>query len=182
MKKLFYLLTVFVLIALFTSCLTVEKKKYTFEITGNNSGTLTINYINIMSALDDGNDVSEDDFDELIASYLNGDEIEKLYPTAKMLNKRLYEENGVLCGEVKMSFPDLKSVKLHQFDKKSFYIYVLPACLNNEYYVSSNGQFANTDVPVVVWDRKTKILELETSVSSTDDNGISLLSNYKSWK
>jgi len=182
MKKLIHLLTIFVFVTFLTSCLTVEKKKYTFEFTGENSGTLTINYINIMSTPDDGKDVSETDFDELIETYLNGDEIEKQFPNAKMLNKRLYEENGVLCGEVKMSFPDLKSVKLHQFDKKSFYIYILPTCLNNEYYVSSNGRFANTDVPVVVWEPKTKKLELTTSVSTEESQGTSLLSNYKDWK
>ena len=64
-KSGFHILALAFLALLISGCLTVEKKEYTFEFTGKNSGTLTIKYINIMSSMDDEEDVSEDDFDEL---------------------------------------------------------------------------------------------------------------------
>lgn len=167
---------------LFSGCLTVEKKEYTFEFTGENSGILTIRYINIMSIMDDGNDVSDADFDELITSYLYGSEIEDEYPLANVVSKRLYEENDMLCAEVVIEFPDLNSVKLHQFDKSSGYLYALCQCLNSENYLSSNGSFAGTDVPIVMWPAKSKKLELVTLITEPDDTTMSLVENYRNWE
>lgn len=180
------LISLFVLVTLtailFSGCLTVEKKEYTFEFTGENSGILTIRYINIMSIMDDGADVSEADFDELITSYLYGSEIEDEYPLANVISKRLYEEEDLLCAEVMIEFPDLNSVKLHQFDKNSGYYYALCQCLNSENFFSSNGNFAGADVPIVMWPAKTKKLELVTLINEPDESTMSLVDNYRLWK
>lgn len=167
---------------LFSSCLTVEKKEYTFEFTGENSGILTIRFINIISTMDDGADVSESDFDELINTYLNGNELEDEYSLANITSKRLYEENDVLCAEVIIEFPDLASVKLHQFDKNAGYYYALCQCLNSESYVESNGTFASPEVPIVMWPAKTKKLQLVTQIAEPDESSVSLLPNYLDWK
>ena len=101
LKVLFvFLLSAFI----FSGCLTVEKKEYVFKLTGKTSGTLTIKYINIISNNEDDKDVSEQDFQELINDYFNGSSIDEYYPSAKNIEKRLYEENGVLCMEVTMNF------------------------------------------------------------------------------
>lgn len=183
MKNLINLTVLVALTAmLFSGCLTVEKKEYTFELTGENSGVLTIRYINIMSIMDDGNDVSDADFDELVTSYLYGSEIEDEYPLANVVSKRLYEEDDMLCAEVVIEFPDLNSVKLHQFDKNSGYLYALCQCLNSENFLNSNGSFAGTDVPIVMWPAKTKKLELITSITEPDDTTVSLVYNYRLWR
>ncbi|MDD3744667.1 MAG: hypothetical protein PHX54_13670, partial [Lentimicrobiaceae bacterium] len=75
MKILFKLLGAFLIMLILNSCLTVEKKSYTFEFTGENSGTLTIIYHNIISVMDDGQDVSEQDFKEMLNQYMDGNQI-----------------------------------------------------------------------------------------------------------
>lgn len=183
MKNTLAFISSLVLIALlFSACLTVEKKEYTFEFTGENSGILTIKYINIISTLDDGNDVSDDDFDELINTYLYGNELEDDTPNANISSKRLYEENNQLCAEVIIEFFDLASVKLHQFEKNGGYYYALCQCLNAESYLYSNGTFANPEVPIVMWPAKTNKLQLVTQISEPDEASISLLPHYLEWK
>jgi hypothetical protein len=180
LTKLFVALTITAL--MFSGCLTVEKKEYSFEFTGENSGRLTIRYINIMSIMDDGIDVSETDFDELIASYLYGSEIEDEYPLASVSDKRLYEENDMLCAEVIIDFPDLAAVKLFQFDEDSPFMYALCQCLNSESYEDSNGRFASNEVPIVTWPASTSTLELTTSVTEPDESTLSLLPLYREWQ
>ncbi len=176
MKNLIYsVIAIFSVMFFLSGCLTVEKKEYTFELTGDNSGRLTIRYINIMSSMDDGNDVSESDFEELINSYVEGNELEDEYPLATVVSKRLYEQNEQLCAEVMIDFPDLASVKLHQFDPASGYLYALCQGLHTESFVSTNGVFASEDVPVIMWPSKTKKLELVTLVTEPGETTLSLL-------
>lgn len=183
MKKSISIFTALIVISvLLAGCLTVEKKEYIFEFTGENSGTLTIRYINIMSVMDEEADVSETDFDELINSYLYGSELEEEYPMAIVTGKRLYEENEMLCAEVIIEFSDLASAKLHQFDKDSYYMYALCQCLNSESFLSSNGRFGSEEVPVVIWPPKFNKLELTTLITEPDETTISLLPSYQAWK
>ncbi|MBE0663940.1 MAG: hypothetical protein IH597_15895 [Bacteroidales bacterium] len=183
MKKIFSMLTaLFVISVLLGGCLTVEKKEYVFEFTGENSGILTIRYINIMSVMDEEADVSETDFDELVNSYLYGSELEDEYPMAVVTGKRLYEENEMLCAEVIIEFADLAAAKLHQFDKDSYYMYALCQCLNSESFFSSNGSFGSEEVPVIIWPSKFNKLELTTLVTEPDETTISLLPNYQAWE
>jgi hypothetical protein len=178
-RKLF-LLSILALIM--TSCLTVEKKEYSFEMTGDNSGKMTIRYINILSVMDDGNDVSAADFQELLDKYINGDQIMQDFPGATNINKRLYEENEQLCAEVTLDFQDLSAARLYQFDKKSPVMMCISAAYDSETYVSSNGSYGNDFMPVVFWPSGSKKLEVVTSVTATDETTMSLLSAYKVWK
>lgn len=95
-----------------------RKKEYNFELTGENSGRLTIRYINILSVMDDGQDVTTADFQELLDKYINGDQILQDYPGATNIKTRLFEDNNQLCGEVSLDFADLSSARLYQYDKK----------------------------------------------------------------
>ena len=65
-KNAFKILALAFFAFLLSSCLTVEKKLYKWELTGPNSGKLTITYVNIMSDMDDTLDVSVEDFNELL--------------------------------------------------------------------------------------------------------------------
>lgn len=181
-KQINFLATLLFVAVMLSGCLTVEKKEYTFEFTGENSGILTIRYINILSIMDDEMDVSESDFDELINTYLYGSSIEEEYPLANIVSKRLYEENEMLCAEVVIEFPDLAAAKLHQFNKDSYYMYALCQCLNSESYLSSNGSFGSAEVPVVIWPAGSRKLELVTSVTEPDETTISLLPYYQAWE
>jgi len=184
MKKagVYSLLTV-IIIFLLSSCLTVEKKEYCFEFTGKNSGILTIKYVNIVSMMDDSTDNSEDDFNELIKEYYNGAKIEDNYPGAKVISKRLFEENNILCGEIKIEFSDLASARLYQNKENEPYTFSIEGTFDyNESYIESNGTFGGEIMPVVFWSSALKKLKLSTLVVPPDESNISLIDRYRKWK
>jgi hypothetical protein len=181
-KKAIHYSALVLFMAMLSSCLTVEKKVYTFELKDNNTGTLTIKYINILSMIEDTIDVSREDFDELISSYIDGNEIELEFQNAQVRGKRLFEENGQLCGEVIIDFNDLASVGLFQYDSKSPFMFNVGSFLDSETYLNSNGDYGGDIMPVVFWPRSMKNLSLTTYVTDPDETTFSLLDEYKNWK
>jgi hypothetical protein len=177
---LFFAIGVFGLIL--SSCLTVEKKQYTFEFTGKNAGKLTIKYINIMSNVDSAGVTEVEDFKDLTTNYVDGDKISTSYPEAKNITKRLFEENGVLCGEVTMEFTDLAAARLYQFDKKSPYMFYASS-VDGETFVESNGTYGGEYMPVVIFPANLKKLTVTTSIGKPgDQNAVSLLGEYNKSK
>jgi hypothetical protein len=175
------LLVLSVIALIFSSCLTVEKKEYTFEFTGENSGRMIIKYINIISVMDEGNDVSAEDFAGILERYIDGDQIEQDFPGSTNIKTRLYEENGQLCGEVTLDFPSLSAARLYQYDKNSPLMMCISAAYDSETYVSSNGSFGNDYMPVVFWPAGTKKLTVATSVSAPDETSMSLVEEFRKW-
>jgi len=165
-----------------TSCLTVEKKEYTFEMKDNKSGTLTIKFINILSMMDDTMDVSESDFTELLSTYIDGDQLESDFENATVKSKRLFEEDGVLCGEAIIEFNELGSVGLFQYDESCPFMFNVSSFLESETFLNSNGDYGGDIMPVVFWPKGLKILKLTTTVTTPDDSTIELLSLYNSRK
>jgi hypothetical protein len=184
MKRNFLIWTILISAVLFLSgCLTCEKKEYIFELTGNNSGRLTIKYINIMSIKDDTLDVSVEDFESLLNDYYDGEELQNAFPDATVVNRRLFREGDVLCGEVVYEFSDLNSAKLYQHQGKGPLMYCLGCySLDSEYFSESNGEYGGEVMPIVFWEQGTKKLKLVTDVTYPDETTISLLDNYLKWE
>ena len=110
----------------------------------------------------------------LISEYLNGDKIENSFPGAQNITKRLFEENGVLCGEVTMDFDKIEDVKLFRFKNLG------PLMLNlinfeSEVYKSSNGEYGGEIMPVVFWDGSSKSCELTTEYTHPNKTSVSLI-------
>lgn len=170
---------VFLAIAV-TGCLTVEKKEYIFELT-KDSGKLTIKYINILSLNDSiPGDAAEADYMELMDDYINGETIEESYPNASNINKRLYVENGQLCGEVTMDFTDISQAMLYRLDKKSPYMFSISETIDGESYITSNGTYGNEEyMKVVFWPKKAKMLTVTTSVEEPSEDAYSLADEHK---
>jgi sporulation protein YlmC with PRC-barrel domain len=181
-KSILSTLSIILLSLLFTSCLTVEKKEYTFQFKDNNSGTLTIKFINLLSMKDDTADVSDQDYEELINSYINGNQIESDYENATVRSKRLFEEDGVLCGEVIIDFENISSVGLYQYEAKGPFMLNVGSFLEGESFLTSNGEYGGEIMPVVFWSRSNEILNLTTYVTSPDETTIGLLPMYKKQK
>jgi len=183
MKKSNVLIAVMVGVVFFISgCLTCEKKEYTFKIKGDKSGELTIKYINIMSTMDDTLDVSEEDFMSLVNDYVMGTTAENDYPDARVKDKRLFEENGVLCGELVLEFDDFTAAKLYRYKGEGPYMYCLNCALDSETLEESNGEYGNESMPIVFWESNLKTLKLTTVVTAPDETNISLLGKYQEWK
>jgi len=109
----YFLLLVFIGYFMFvlSSCLTCDKKEYTFEFTGKGSGKLTIIFYNIKSAKENGLDVSEKDFSELTSEYIEGNKLSEEYPNAKVRQAKIYEKDGILCGKVTIYFDKIEDVE-----------------------------------------------------------------------
>jgi hypothetical protein len=184
MKKNFIIWAGLVLIVLFFSgCLTCEKKEYTFEFTGKDSGILKIKYYNLMSTKDDTIDNSVEDYASLMADYYEGSEIENQFPEAKLIGKRLYEEDGVLCGEILLEFNGLAMAHLYQYKGTGPLMYCLSCySIDSEYYSESNGEYGGENMPVVFWEPGLKQLELKTDVTYPDETTVSLLKMWKQGK
>lgn len=184
MKRNFVIWAILIATVLFLSgCLTCEKKEYTFELTGDNSGRLTIKYINIMSIMDDTLDVSAEDFESLLNDYYDGEELQNAYPEATFVSRRLFEENGVLCGEVIYEFADLKGAKLYQHKNKGPIMYCLGCySLDSEFYLESNGEYGGEVMPIVFWNEGEKKLTMVTEVTYPDETTVSLLDEYLEWE
>jgi len=179
--SLFCMLFAFVVFIL-SGCLTVEKKLYKFEFTGENSGILTIDYINIMSIMDDTLDVSKEDFDELLSDYIYGDQIESEFPEAQNLQKDLYEKDGMLCAKITMEFTELSDVLLYQYKGQGPYMKYLGGALDTEYFYDANGEFGGENMPVIFWESDLSILDLVTEVTAPDETTVSLIDKYREWK
>lgn len=183
MKKAVYIFLATVISSLLlSSCLTVEKKEYTFEFTGPESGVLTIKYYNIMSSAEDGEDMSEADFAELIKTYYVGDQLEQDYPLATNIEKRLFEEDSVLCAEVRISFDRLEGARLYRHTEDGLYMFCIKSTFDGEEYFASNGEYGGEIMPVVFWPNQEMVLRLVTSVMKQDESTASLLPEYKKWK
>lgn len=184
MKKNDILILGFILVVIFLEgCLTCEKKEYSFKFTGDNAGILTIKFINLMSTMDDTLDISEEDFQSLINDYYNGNTLESEYPTATLIGKRLYEQDGQLCGEIQLEFKDLAGANLYRHEGKGPYMF----CLNcnsiaGETFEASNGTYGGDVMPVVFWDSGLHELNLNTVVTYPDETTVSLVEEFRLWE
>ncbi|MBU2651811.1 MAG: hypothetical protein KKA81_12820 [Bacteroidetes bacterium] len=183
MKKIMSFLGIILLMSvILSSCLTVEKKEYTFEFTGANSGKLTIKYFNIMSSMEDGQDMSETDFAEMIKTYYVGEQLEQDYPMATNIEKRLFEEDGVLCAEVVVEFSSLEGARLYRHKDMGPYMFCIKSTFDGEEYLASNGEYGGEVMPVVFWPEKESVLRLVTSIMQPDESTVSLLPQFQKWQ
>jgi hypothetical protein len=183
MKKIkVFLLLLSVII--FSSCLTSEFKEYRFKINPDGSGSGKIKYTNIMSQDDDGENVSFKDFDELITEWIEGTSFEDENPYLNVTDKRLFEENGVLCGEVTFTFNSIDSIGFLRIKDCACapLMYYLGAL--SETFVNSNGAYLGekTDMPFIQWDGNTKDIYFKTQVQEDTEDCRSLLALYNLWK
>jgi hypothetical protein len=114
---------------------------------------------------------------------LEGEELQNAFPEATVASHRLFEEDGILCGEVVYEFADLKGAKLYQHQDKGPLMYCLGCySLDSEYFSESNGEYGGDVMPIVFWEQGTKKLKLVTDVTYPDETTISLLNNYLAWE
>jgi hypothetical protein len=175
-------LTVLLIVWSLSGCVTVENKEYHIKLTTNHSGEATIKFIDIVSETDDTTDVSDDDFQQLIEFYLKGTQLETENPGFRNARKRLYEENGMLMGEVTFNFDSLSVVHLFKFDDDSPYMYFVGSPLSSELLLEMNGSFGRDWMPVVFWEKDTWELYVKTKLVSEVVHHRSLLKNFREWQ
>jgi hypothetical protein len=165
------LLLLLLLTALFFSgCLIAEKKEYVF---------------NLVSQDDEDQDVSFKDFAELVTDYIQGDKFANDNPQFIVTDKKLYELDGELIGEVSVTFTSWDSVGFFRTANCDCCptLYYLGGD-NNETYESSNGEFlgATGNLPLVVYPAGTKVFTISTSLLTDLSGTRSLMEHYNNWK
>lgn len=169
------------LVLTFSGCLTVEFKEYHIKLKNGQSGEATIRFINILSESDDTTDITKEDFQTLIDTYVNGNKFERDNPGFRNVKKRLYEDKGVLYGEISFSFDSLSTVRLFKFDKDSPYMYYASNPLSSEALVETNGIVGEQWMPVVFWKKDAREFYVKTRVISDARFRTSLLKQYRDW-
>jgi len=182
MKRALVYVFLFALSAGFAGCLTVETKEYSFNLKDGNSGSGKIKYINIMRS-DDSGVTTEEDFSQLMNTYLNGSKPEDEMLGVKNVKKRLFEEDNHLCGEITFDFDDITTLKFFNYNGK-VWVYNINSAGNSifggsESYFSSNGTFGGESVPLIFWDGSSKEFSFKTTLSQGEKPNIGLLEIWK---
>lgn len=176
---------------LFTGCLGVEKKEYSFKLNPDGSGSGSIRYINIVSQDDqseseEGKDVSFKDFAELVSDYMDGTKFEDDHPYFKVTEKKLYEENGILIGEVKFTFATLDSTGFYRKLKCDCcpVLYFNKGDGGDETIIETNGKQVENVAPspFIEWESGTKEFTFVTQPLSDLSGTRSMVAYYRTWK
>lgn len=163
-----------------SGCLTCEKKEYVFQLTGLNSGKLTIKYINIFSSLIDSTAELTSDHKELTDLWFKGEKVEIDFPQIKKLRKRLYEENGTLCGEITLEFDDLSKVRLYRSRNDGPFIFKLSEVNDDgETFLQTNGNFEDGETPIISWPEDSRTLRFSTKIATPDSTCVSMLQQWE---
>ncbi len=168
-----------------SSCLTTEFKQYFFKINADGSGSGTIKFINIVSEEDEGQNVSTTDFDQLVNSYLNGTTFEDANPDFNVISKELYEENGVLNGQVEFTFDDFQDFGFYHYQRSEHAPIMFYMGSLSERLLETDGEYVGGDedneIPMLVWSPSTTEFTFKTSVKDEMSNVHPLLDLYNSW-
>lgn len=178
---------IIVLLGIFlSSCLTTEYKEYRFTFNSDGSGSGVIKYVNIVSQEDEEKDVSFTDFGELIDEWLKGSSFEDENPSYTVVRKELYEENGVLCGEVEFTFDSFRQAGFIRFEDCDCAPILYYMGSLSETYMESNGTYfsdeTDMDFPVMSWKPGISEVFFKTQVQEDLSDCHSLLPLYKTWE
>lgn len=171
--------------SLLTGCLTAEFKEIRLKLGADGkSGTGVMLFTGIASSPGDTLDVSRDDFNTLIADYYLGSKIETENKGMKNVKKRLYMQNGTLCGEVTFQFDELSDLGVYRHNNQGPYMYytVADGFFTSGQYESSNGTYAGEKLPLVFWDPGTKDFHIKMALSTPQEVRKPLAQLFEDWQ
>lgn len=149
------LLTLAILLTLPLSaggCLIAAKKVIAFEVSEDGSGTGKIIYTDLSSLQEDEHDRSLEDYSTMIEEWLNGSNLETIWPGAQNIEKRIFELGGALHGEMTFSFEHYNEVGLYRHDDTGPWMYHAGRHTSNvEGFDTSNGRYGGEMMPVIFW-------------------------------
>src|SRR5688572_18162827 len=138
-------------VPLLAGCLEIGKTTYRFDL-ATLQGTLVLADVRTGTPAD-----AAKDFGELVNSYVLGNKVSEDHPTWNVGERRLYEADGMLSGEVGFTFGRASDVGLYQYDKKSPFLW---CAADTETVISTSGEIVGPYPRCVVFDRKTKVFEI----------------------
>ncbi len=181
-RPLFLILALVAIFVPVPGCLIVETKEYHITLKDGGSGEARIVFNDIQSETDDTVDVSKSDFDQLIDLYLHGSQFERDNPGYNNVEKRLYEKEGKLNGEVTLAFDSLAVMRLFRYDNEGPLMYFVGSPLSSEVMIETNGTYGHDWMPIVFWPKGTKDLYIKTRIVSQGSYHRPLLALFRVWE
>ena len=179
-----FLATIFACVVL-SGCLTSEFKEIRITLNPDGSGKGSITYIDISSEQgDDTVSLAKEDFESLVADYLEGKSFETANDKLKNVKKRLFVADGKLMGEVTFEFSEISAIGLfrHQGEGPYMYYTLADGFLTSGQYAASNGSYGGDKMPIVFWPSNATEFYLKMALSSPETPKTSLTSNYIAWQ
>jgi hypothetical protein len=181
MKKIVVWLLIASIGILSFGCLSFESKEYTWTINKDGSGTGKIVWRNLFSTGNEEENTSADDFVSLINDYLEGESVDDVRPGFKKVAKRLFIEDGVLCGELTFEFGKFEDAGFYRYKGQGPYMYNFAT--SDETFYKSNGDWSGDNFSVLFWSDKTTQMTLVTSYGDPNQAGaLDLIAYYNEWK
>jgi hypothetical protein len=171
-------------VVMLCGCLASQYKEYHYRLNSDGSGEGVITYVNIVSQEDEEKDVSLKDFGELVDDCLEGSSFEDENPHLRLTDKKLYEKDGVLMGEVRFTFDNMDSIGFYRTSDCECSPYMFYLGSLSETYVESNGSYlgVNRDFPILIWEGDRDEFYFKTSILEDLSDCHSLLPLYKTWE
>jgi hypothetical protein len=136
--------------------------------------------VNIFSSLIDSTGELSADYNEMMDLWLNGEKVERDFPQAIKFKKRLFEEDGVLCGEVIMEFDDISKIHLYRYLGKGPYMFSMSGVNDDgETFAQTNGEFGGDKLPVIFWPEDSRTLRFSTKIATPDSTCVSMLGQWE---
>jgi hypothetical protein len=182
-KSLLYISIFAVLVLLLSGCLGTEYKEYHFIVNEDGSGSGSINHINLVSGQEEGVDVSDNDFADLVNNHLFGTSFEDENPNLTVTGKELLEVDGQLCGYVEFTFDNYMDIgfQLINYDTGSLVAYFFDDI--TEEVLEANGEFDEDEdaLPIIEWATDTRQFDFKALAKKDMTNAKSLLGHYQNW-
>ena len=170
---------------LLSGCLTSEFKEIRISLNPDGSGKGSILYIGISSEQgDDTVSLAKEDFESLIADYLEGKSFETANEKLTNVKKRLFVKDGKLMGEVTFEFSDISAIGLYKHKNEGPFMYYTLAdgYLTSGQYAASNGSYGGEKMPVVFWPANASEFYIKMALSAPETPKSSLAANYDTWQ
>lgn len=186
---------------LLQGCLVVARRIFTYTIKKDGSVELVINYLDIRSAYttnglepdtgfvekDEEPALSEEikDYNTLVQEFYVSDYFAQCYKSGKVISRKLYKENGLLNGEVKVRFESIEKAGL-SIQKKNFVLRSDSLC-GYVHYIDSvavpfNPKMANdtsAQYYLFTWPKKSKSFTVELVPYFPYKNSVSLIEQWE---
>lgn len=181
MNKIVVWLLIAGLAILSFGCLSFESKEYYWSIEEDGSGSGKIVWRNIYSSGNEEESMADEDFVSLINDYLEGESLEDENAAFKNVKKRLFVEDGVLCGEMTFDFGKYDDAGFYRYKGEGPYMYML--AITDETFYKSNGDWGGEDFQVVFWPDNVTEFTLVTTYGDPEEEGAEdLMAFYEDWK
>jgi len=170
------ILILFLFLTLLQGCLVFNSVFYEVNLTGTNSGTVSMNVKDIRSDANDASELEKDKkqlFEDMLKSedFLN----QMKEQGRNILSRNLYVENGKLDGTVKYSFNDISSVENFVYQDPFYFVTLNPT----DSIISTNGEVVvSKDYKRIMWDKSVKTMKFEMFSTDTENSNLVELVQY----